>query len=86
MHILSENIRRLRCARGFSQAALAHRLGVSQQCVSLWEHGESNPTVENIYTMSEVLGATFDELMGDSVHHGSGGVARQNEDGDHVDS
>ena len=64
MFALSENIRTLRRARGLSQEELACRLGVSRQSVSLWEQGETNPSVENIYSMSEVLCASFDELMG----------------------
>ena len=65
MLALNHNIRRLRRDRGMSQAELASRLGVSQQTVSLWEQGETNPTVENIYSIREVLEATFDELMGE---------------------
>ncbi len=65
MLALCENIRRLRRARGLSQEELAGRLGVSRQSVSLWEQGETNPTVENIYAMSEVLGVSFDELLAD---------------------
>lgn len=67
MLALNENIRRLRRARGLSQADLAVRLGVSQQSISLWEQGETNPTVENIYAMSEVLDAGFEELMGSAL-------------------
>lgn len=63
MLALNENIRRLRRAAGLSQEELAGRLGVSRQSVSLWEQGETNPTVENIYAMTEVLGVSFDELM-----------------------
>ena len=63
MLALNENIRRLRRAAGLSQEELAGRLGVSRQSVSLWEQGVTNPTVENIYAMTEVLGVSFDELM-----------------------
>ncbi len=63
MLALCENIRRLRRLRGLSQEELAGRLGVSRQSVSLWEQGVTNPTVENIYAMAEVLGVSFDELM-----------------------
>ena len=63
MLALSENIRRLRRARGLSQEELAHRLKVSRQSVSLWEQGVTHPTVENIYAMAEVLETSFDELM-----------------------
>lgn len=63
MLALSENIRRLRRAAGLSQEELAGRLGVSRQSVSLWEQGVTNPTVENIYAMTEVLGVSFNELM-----------------------
>lgn len=67
MLALSENIRRLRRAAGLSQEELAGRLGVSRQSVSLWEQGETNPTVENIYAMAEVLGVSFNELMAEPV-------------------
>lgn len=63
MLALSENIRRLRRVAGLSQEELAGRLGVSRQSVSLWEQGVTNPTVENIYAMAEVLGVSFNELM-----------------------
>ena len=63
MLAVSENIRRLRRAAGLSQEELAGRLGVSRQSVSLWEQGVTNPTVENIYAMAEVLGVSFNELM-----------------------
>ncbi len=63
MLALSENIRRLRRAAGLSQEELAGRLGVSRQSISLWEQGVTNPTVENIYAMAEVLGVSFNELM-----------------------
>ena len=63
MLALNENIRRLRRAAGLSQEELAGRLGVSRQSVSLWEQGVTNPTVENIYAMTEVLGVSFNELM-----------------------
>ena len=63
MLALCENIRRLRRAAGLSQEELAGRLGVSRQSVSLWEQGVTNPTVENIYAMAEVLGVSFNELM-----------------------
>ena len=67
MLALCDNIRRLRRAAGLSQEELAGRLGVSRQSVSLWEQGETNPTVENIYAMAEVLGVSFDELMAEPV-------------------
>ena len=63
MLALCDNIRRLRRAAGLSQEELAGRLGVSRQSVSLWEQGVTNPTVENIYAMAEVLGVSFNELM-----------------------
>ena len=72
MLALCENIRRLRRARGLSQEELAGRLGVSRQSVSLWEQGETNPTLENIYAMADVLEVSFDELM---ASHTDGAVS-----------
>ena len=59
----ADRLKEARRICGLSQEELAGRLGVSRQSVSLWEQGETNPTVENIYAMTEVLGVSFDELM-----------------------
>lgn len=62
-----ETIRRLRRAAGLSQEELAERLGVSRQSVSLWEQGNTQPTLENLRSMTEILHTDFNTLLGGAV-------------------
>lgn len=62
-----ETIRRLRRAAGLSQEKLAERLGVSRQSVSLWEQGSTQPTLENLRSMTEILHTDFNTLLGGAV-------------------
>ena len=60
--MISSNIQMLRRAKGLTQEALAHRVGVSRQTVAKWEAGESVPDLANGSTLAEVLGVTLDVL------------------------
>lgn len=62
-----EIIRRLRRAAGLSQEELAERLGVSRQSVSLWEQGNTQPSLENLRAMTEILHTDFNTLLGGAV-------------------
>ena len=44
--MLSQRIRELRVAQGYSQVTLAKRLGVSKQAVSNWENDNIQPSIE----------------------------------------
>lgn len=58
------NIQKYRQAMGLSQEALGEKLFVSRQSVDLWEKDQTVPTVENIMGLKDVLGISFDELLG----------------------
>lgn len=60
--MISSNIQMLRRAKGLTQEALAHRVGVSRQTVAKWEAGESVPDLANGSALAEVLGVTLDAL------------------------
>ena len=60
--MISSNIQMLRRAKGLTQEALAHRVGVSRQTVAKWEAGESVPDLANGSALAEVLGVTLDVL------------------------
>ncbi len=47
-----------------SQDELADKLGVSRQSISLWETGQTQPTIENIIALSKISGAPPDALLG----------------------
>lgn len=61
---VGENIQKYRQALGLSQEALGEKLFVSRQSVDLWEKDQTVPTVENIMGLKDVLGISFDELLG----------------------
>ena len=55
MSRLSAAIRDARAGRGFSQAELAARLGVSQGTISFWENGVETPTFKNLVKLAVEL-------------------------------
>ena len=46
--MLGENIKNLRKENKMSQEQLAEKLDVSRQSVSLWENGQTTPSMDNI--------------------------------------
>lgn len=63
MSILSENIKKLRKAKGMTQEDLADAVNVSFQAVSKWENGGA-PDLEMLPLLANTFGVTIDELMG----------------------
>jgi len=53
----------LRKENGFSQEALAEKLGISRQAVSKWERAESSPDTSNLITLARLYGVSLDELL-----------------------
>ena len=60
--MISQNIRSLREHEGFTQEALASRLGVAQQTVAKWESGEATPDLENVRALARLFGVSIDDL------------------------
>lgn len=61
--MIGDNIRKHRKRNHLSQDDLAERLGVSLQVVGLWENNQTQPTLENIVTLSTLFGISTDELL-----------------------
>ena len=61
--MLGENIRNLRKENKISQEELAERLSVSRQSISLWENGQTQPTIENIVAIADVFGVSTDDII-----------------------
>lgn len=57
------NIKDRRKAKGMSQTALAEAVKVTPGAVSQWESGLTNPTLETLVKIAEVLNCTVDELL-----------------------
>ncbi|MDO4315891.1 MAG: helix-turn-helix transcriptional regulator, partial [Oscillospiraceae bacterium] len=51
-----ERIREARERQGMTQETLAEEIGVSRQAVSKWEMGISEPSLENLQALSQILG------------------------------
>ena len=48
---------------GLTQAALAQKIGVTQQAVASWEAGKTLPRPSMLLRLADVLGCTVDELL-----------------------
>ena len=76
--MLSENLKTLRKARGFSQEELAIRLNVVRQTISKWEKGLSVPDADLLSRLAEELEVPVAELLGAPAEHkGDNAVAEQ---------
>lgn len=57
------NVRRLRQAKGLSQAALAEASGLSRRMIVAIETGEANISLANLDRLAEALSAPFSEVV-----------------------
>ena len=70
--MLSDSIREHRKRNNMSQDELAEKLGVSRQSVSLWENGQTQPTIDNIIALARIFNTTADELLENTDGTGNG--------------
>ena len=61
--MISSTIRYYRKANNLSQDELAEKLGVSRQSVSLWENGQTQPTIDNIIALAKIFNISTDSLL-----------------------
>ncbi len=57
------DIERLRRAKGWSQAELARRVGVTQGAVGHWEQGHREPLASSAWKLSQALGCKMEDLF-----------------------
>ena len=53
----------LRISKGWSQAELAQRIGVSVSAVGMYEQGRREPSLSLLVRLAQELGATTDYLL-----------------------
>lgn len=53
----------LRRKKGYTQTALAERLGLSNKTVSKWENGQGYPDIVHLLPLAALLDVTVDELL-----------------------
>jgi transcriptional regulator with XRE-family HTH domain len=61
--VFSENLRRLRQSKGYTQEQVADYLGVSPQSISRWECGSTFPDILLLPTIAEFYCTTVDDLF-----------------------
>lgn len=61
--MLSDKIKDLRKGNNMSQDELAEKLGVSRQSISLWETGQTQPTLDNIIGMAKIFDVSTDTIL-----------------------
>lgn len=61
--MLGEKIRNMRKENKISQEALAEKLDVSRQSISLWENNQTMPSMENIVAIASIFGVSTDTLL-----------------------
>ena len=62
-HLIGDNIRYYRKINNMSQEELAEKLDVTRQSVSLWESGQTQPSLDNIIALSKLFGVSTDDLL-----------------------
>ncbi len=69
---VQNRLRVLRAERGWSQAELGGRVGVSRQAVNAVETGKYDPSLPLAFKMARVFGLPIEEIFndeGDEAHH-----------------
>lgn len=70
----SENLRRLRLEKGWSQQILSELLHVSPKTVSKWETGENRPDIDTVVQLARLCCVTTDSLLLGSEDEKSAGI------------
>ena len=65
--MLSDNIRKYRKANNMSQDELAEKLNITRQSVSLWETGQTQPSLDSIVAMARIFHISTDALLTDQT-------------------
>lgn len=60
---VGEKIQQLRKQNQLSQEELGQQLFVSRQTVSLWENGQTLPTIDNLMRLKEIFGVSIDSIL-----------------------
>lgn len=61
--MLSDNIRKYRKSNHMSQDELAEKLSVTRQSISLWETGQTQPSLDNILALAKLFDVSTDSLL-----------------------
>lgn len=62
--MIAERIKELRQARGWTQAELARRMGITRNGINSWEQGLSMPSPGSLVELSRIFLVSTDYLLG----------------------
>ena len=62
--LISENLKKLREEKGYTQSEIAEALSVTPQSVSRWEKGLAYPDIEKLPQISKLFDVSIDDLLG----------------------
>jgi putative transcriptional regulator len=60
---MTNRLRELRAARGWSQAELAQRLGVSRQTINAIETGKYDPSLPLAFRIARLFGRAIEDIF-----------------------
>lgn len=63
MNGLSENLKRIRTAKGLTQDQLAEKMNVTRQAISNWENGKTEPDIEMMTALADYFDIDVSELI-----------------------
>ena len=61
--MVGKNIKKYREQKGMTQDALAEKLNVTRQALSNWERGKTQPDIDTLQRISEMLEVSVEELI-----------------------
>lgn len=61
--MVGENIKRFREEKNISQSEIADKLSVTRQAVSNWENGKTEPDIDTLHKIADILGVSIEELI-----------------------
>ena len=62
--MFDERIKELRLGLGINQVEFGKRIGVSKQCVSNWENGNIQPSIDMLIRLANTFSVSTDYLLG----------------------
>ena len=61
--MIEKNIKKFREQKNISQSELAENLNVTRQAVSNWETGKTQPDIDTLHKIADMLEISIDELI-----------------------
>ena len=61
--MIAKNIKKFREQKNISQSELAEKLNVTRQAVSNWETGKTQPDIDTLHKIADMLEISIDELI-----------------------